>query len=150
MNNKKKKQQQPPPSTSSLKELKEVWYKKLEASGFNDIEADETRLKTWSSGTGSPYRAAYKYKEMMFDAKADYSRYAEHFLNEHKFKNERERIIWEYHTNGMSLRSISEILSQLPSNKKATVNIVRGVIKKLREKMFRLYGVTTGTRSDEQ
>lgn len=132
-----------------LAQLKREWYKKLKKEGFDDIEADETRLKTWSSGTGSPYRNTYKYKENMFDAKADYYRLAEHFLNEHRFKNNTERTIWEYHANGIGFRSIVDIYSELKIKQKITVHFVRYLIKDLREKMFRLYGVNTG-RTNEQ
>lgn len=131
----------------TLASLKKEWYDKLKSEGFNDIEVDETRLKTWSY---SMSRVAYKYKDMMFNSKTDYYRLSEHFLNEFKFESELDKVVWEYHTNGVSRKNIVKILNQLPDkNKHTTLAKIRYWLDKLKQKMFRLYEVHAGKPNEQ-
>lgn len=85
--------------------LKAKWYKKLEKSGFVDIEQDEDHLKQWYST-----RFKVVYDPVLFKAKEDYYRLARQFLHEHPFKSKYERLVWEYHSEGVGRREINNIL----------------------------------------
>lgn len=93
------------------KTLKAIWYKKLEKSGFEDIEAEDERLKAWSS--------QFKRQRSVdsWEAKAAYYSMADSFLNDYKFASRIERIIWEYHANGLSIRGIVETLNKVRKKK---------------------------------
>lgn len=92
----------------TYKELKKVWYQKLAKEGFEDIESDESHLKRWSSDVFNRKVVTEQYGG--WQAKAAYYNMAEQLLQEHEFTTEREKTIWEYHTNGISIRDIVEIL----------------------------------------
>lgn len=93
--------------TKKFKELNAKWAKKLEKSGFEDIEQPDGRLQTWHS-EWFKYRA----NPTLDLAKQDYYRHAGYFLYEHKFKSELEKEIWEFHAEGISIREISKLLNK--------------------------------------
>lgn len=116
--------------TKKLKKLKELWDRKLAKSGLEDIEdghPEEPLLIRWHSSDFKRARVRHT-----FHAKQEYFVQAEHFLNEYKFQNKRERRIWELHSKGLSLREIAKLVR---ANKDSTVH---KVIKRLRNEM--LYG----------
>lgn len=119
---------------SEFKELQSIWYAKLSRSGFTDIESDEFNVKRWSYNI--------KQDSITHKAKEEYYQLAERFLNEFKFKNRREKIIWEYHSNGISVRDIADLLTRLisPPNK----STVGAVVKRLKEIMKDMYLVKSG------
>lgn len=86
--------------------LKEIWYKKLEDSGFHDIETDEYKLKVYST------KWARKSYVSGIPHKIEYYRIANMFLLEHTFDTKLDKAIWEYHTNGLGARSIATILKK--------------------------------------
>jgi len=93
------------------KALTKLWYAKLKKSGFNDIENDKGQLKDWSS------RVQRKNEhENLLDSwpgKIAYYDMATTFLNEHSFENNLDKVIWEYHTNGISYRDIVKLLKKV-------------------------------------
>lgn len=95
-------------NNKDLKKLQKTWYEKLKKSGFDDIERNEEDLKVGSSSIF----LKHKYTRDLWEAKAEYYRLAEHFLNEYRFATTLERVIWEYHTNAISTRNIAEILKR--------------------------------------
>jgi hypothetical protein len=121
----------------TLKQLTKIWYKKLKDEGFKDIEQDELYLKRWSNEFVRPdanvkNRSDYnvrpttvRNKKNEFQDKQDYYYYATQFLNEYPFANNKERIIWEYHVNGISMRAISKLL------KKVRIRISRQTVYKI-------------------
>ncbi len=118
---------------TTFNKLKDAWYKKLAKSGFVDVERDEVYLKRNVS--------TIDYRRVTWESQADYSHMTTHFLNDYAFKNNRQRNIWEYHSNGISTRDIAKILNKV-SKKKVTKDTIRMVIFELREEMKKLYGVT--------
>jgi hypothetical protein len=92
--------QQPQTKKANFNKTQKEWYKKLKESGFHDIEYKD----------GSVEQAVPNYlrrrKDVAFQIESvqAYYRLAEHFLNEHKFKDNIEKAIWEYHANGLSIR----------------------------------------------
>lgn len=117
-----------------LNQLKTVWYRKLKQSGFKDIERDEDTLKNWSS------IFAYQKPGNNWQSKEEYYRYAAHFLEEHKFETELQKIIWEYHANGLSMRNIAKTLNKTRVTKTNYTSVWQ-VIKKLKVGMYKLYNI---------
>ena len=111
---------------------KAFWYKKLKEAGFEDIESDENNLKSWSS------KLARKNPPEIWQAKATYYSMARSFLNSHTFQNNLDKIIWEYHTEAISVRDIVETL-----NKTKVIKIGRDTvwltIRRLENAMKKLY-----------
>jgi hypothetical protein len=133
----------------TLKQLTKLWYAKLKKQGFVDIEQDEIYLKRWSNeftrkdenvnnrSTFNVKPKKVRNKKDEFQGKHDYYYYASHFLNEHKFESERDRIIWEYHTSGISMRNISKLLKRVKI--KISRDTVNRVISNLAERMKAQY-----------
>lgn len=101
-----KAKQQKKKKPQTLSELREVWYKKLERSGFDDIEATEYRLKR------SVHDFTLPVVNRDWYAKNEYYSMAGLFLNSYKFKSNIEKVIFEYHANGISVRDIAKIISK--------------------------------------
>lgn len=115
------------------KTLKNEWYEKLRESGFHDIEQDEFRFKHVS-------HASYFGREIVrrnYHAKSEYYSMAGQFLNTHKFSSELEKVIWEYHTHGISMRNIAKLLKKV--NVDMNKDSVNNVIKPLVVEMKKLY-----------
>lgn len=87
--------------------LKKIWDEKLKESGFKDIEYKSGSI---ASGVPSSLRGATSNLRAKVESTEEYYRMTYHFLNDHKFESELEKVIWEYYTNGLSYRSISKIL----------------------------------------
>lgn len=123
---------------TELELAKAIWYKKLEESGFVDIEQDEDNLKSWSA------KFATKKSQELWKAKESYYHMATHFLNDYKFETPIEKIIWEYHAEAISVQDISRILRKLRYRKlgqrsKIDHNSVWAVISKLEKIMKNMY-----------
>lgn len=109
----------------SLNELKKIWYKKLEESGFEDLEADETRMKKSLQTIFNRKSVTEQYGG--WQAKAAYYQMCDRFLLEHPFTTELEKAIWEYHTNAISFRDIAETLKKaniLPASRQSVFRVV--------------------------
>lgn len=119
-------------------ELQEKWYSKLKKKGFNDIEDhDETYrperdLKEWHSSMFQVNNSPERFQE-----KVRYYQLAGQFVHEHEFKDELEKLIWQGHSEGLSTREISRRMNQHGYGKDSIFQIV----KRLREAMFKTYGV---------
>lgn len=124
----------PKKKPQDLNQLKTVWYRKLKQSGFKDIERDEDTLKSWSS--------IFQYQKPGNNAqsKEEYYRYATHFLEEHNFETELQRIIWEYHSNGLSMRNIAKTLNKTKVTKTNYTSVWQ-VVKELKATMYKLYNI---------
>ena len=119
----------------SYVELKEIWYAKLKEAGFDDIEQDEYKLKMWSNRVyiENP-------NPVQREAKETYYILASRFLHDYKFKNQKDKIIWEYHANGISMRNIVKILEDVKI--KTNRNAVCVIVNRLATEMKKMYGVT--------
>lgn len=115
-----------------FKELQDKWYKKLEKSGFSDIEAGEDRLKSYSS-------VIFSYgNESSWRAKREYYQMAENFLTDYKFATTMEEIIWAYHANGISGHNIALLLGKAKIKKTNRTDVLI-IIKRLRSSMYSMY-----------
>jgi transposase-like protein len=131
--------------------LKREWARKLKESGFEDIEQDEYNLKQWSNKFARPndnitnqYREVnvkpkkIRNKKDEFQGKQDYFYYAVHFLNEHEFESNLQKVIWEYHTERISLRNIAKLLQKvnIEISHESVGKIIRPLVKLMKEKYF--------------
>lgn len=92
---------------NELARQQKIWYKKLEDSGFEDAEQDENSLKEWSS-------AFYRPRNTRLQASREpYFRLASHFLHDYQFETERDRVIWEYHAEGLQVHEIVDTLKKV-------------------------------------
>lgn len=97
--------------TSEFKKLNAKWSKKLEKSGFEDIEqpadfksgAPDGNLKKWSA---SFFSNPSRFDAAKYEAKEEYYRLAGQFLHEHRFSHRDEKALWEMHSEGLSIDSI--------------------------------------------
>ncbi len=96
-----------PFKTKEFAELKAEWDKKLEKSGFEDIETPKGDLK---DSHAAFFESHYNQTDAF--AKEQYYRQAGFFLYEHKFKTELERRIWELHVEGIGIREIVKVLKK--------------------------------------
>lgn len=121
--------------TKKFKTLQKKWYDKLKKEGFQDIESDENNLKEWTSvffSRRDPHRMA---------SRMEYFSYATRFLNDHEFADNKEKTIWELHSNGKSFTEIAAIIKK-KRYKRHNRSYVYLVIKDLVAKMYKTYGIT--------
>jgi hypothetical protein len=140
--NPKKRSPSSPSSKESYEEQRRVWYRKLKKEGFEDIEANDYDLRSPSYRFAHmDRRAKYTMEQakIQWAAKQEYYYLANHFLNEHEFENNRERNIWEYHSNGVSIRDIVIVLNKLPGRKKVNRDTIWKIIRKLSKLMKEQY-----------
>lgn len=90
----------------TYQQLRDVWYKRLKRSGFNDIEDSEGNLKDFT------YKQVKRHLHV-WESSGHYFELATSFLNEHEFESSRDRIIWEYHANALSTRDIAKLLKRV-------------------------------------
>ena len=135
----KKKQLSP---TEVLSKAKIVWYKKLKDSGFEDIERDELYLKRYSGSLNESgkEKLSYTKRRLHWESTGDYYSMAAKFLHDYKFTSNLEKVIWEYHAEGMSMRNIAKTLKKLKL-KKFNINKdkVNSIVKPLVLAMKRMY-----------
>jgi hypothetical protein len=82
-------------NSAEFKKLQAKWYKKLKASGFEDAEDGEGRLKVWSS-----HYFQSRYSTTAFNAQESYFRMAGQFLHTYAFESRTDREIWRQHAEG--------------------------------------------------
>lgn len=104
--------------TKKFKQLNAKWADKIAKDkqpdgkpAFKDIEHDEDTLSAYSS-------RYLKYPTYVWDLKSAYYSLCESFLQKYEFESNYERIVWEYHTNGLGVREIAKILRKLKYRKK--------------------------------
>lgn len=114
-----------------FKEIQKHWYQKLAEAGFKDIESPTTK---WLPGTfwhSSHFRT--QYTPDAFEAKEEYYRLASQFLFSYKFKTFREKVIWKFHSEGISVREIAARLQR--NSQKINKDKVNQIILHLIEEM---------------
>lgn len=112
--------------------LKTRWYTKLAKAGFEDIELNEHRLRTWS------HNFTDENTKKSWQAKETYYRLAINFLNDYKFESNLDKVIWEYHSLGISARHISETLFKagIKKYKKSKVWLKIDMLRAEMKKMY--------------
>lgn len=131
-------------NSDQYNKLKKIWDKKLAKSGFKDIEKNEYDFKPNKSSaifTRTTGRSQSSLTPISMAAKRDYYIMAEHFLNDHEFESRLDKIIWEYHANGISVRNIAITLNKV-RKKKIYKSQVWLIVNRLEQAMKNLYQVT--------
>ncbi len=118
-------------SAQNYNKLKKEWYKKLKDSGFNDIEKSTGQI-------GRTKPNVTNRNSDQISAIQEYYAMARSFLIDHNFVSEFEKIVWEYHSEGLSLRKISETLEK---NKISTLqrDAIHAIVKRLEKLMKSKY-----------
>ena len=127
--------------TKGFKELQDEWSKKLESSGFKDIEDKNEVIKRGSWDFRSRERREERIR------KEEYFTQAIYFLNDYVFDNDIDRVIWRLHSEGDTVRNTSEYLRE---NHPPGLNFgnVQKVILRLRREMREFYDNNTEVCDD--
>lgn len=115
-----------PFETKAFRRLQRIWYAKLAASGFVDIEGDEANAVALRD------RHLRERASVVVEANSEYYRMCERYLFVGEFSTV-ERQVWTLHAAGHSVRSIADRLG-------LTKTLVHARVEKHRAKM-RLSGV---------
>ncbi len=107
-----------------LKKLQALWAKKLERSGFFDIERANGTLKNHD---------AYRVREMnanhdVMAARQRYYELARQFYHANTFETSREKRVWHMHSEGESTYTIA---GETKSSQSDIDRIVRRLAKKM-------------------
>lgn len=119
---------------NDLEKLKKIWYKKLKDSGFGDIEYDENWMKSCLPRPNATIR-----DPLVRETVQAYYNMASHFLNEYKFEEELDKVIWEYHTEGISPRNIIKLLKAAKIKRKVYRKFIEDKIKRFEATMKEMY-----------
>lgn len=117
--------------TKKFKDLNKKWTKRLEASGFKDIEHNEDTLTAYST-------KFLNHPSYVWDLKSAYYSMCESFLQSYQFATPREQVVWEYHTNGLGTRAIAKIFNAVRKKKVTHVTIWR-IVSRLETVMKETY-----------
>lgn len=126
--------------SKDFNDLQSVWYKKLEESGFNDIEeqypeSNKAFLKTWDSHYFKSDCHGF-YGAEFYRIKADYYYYAAQYLHQGVFDSEIEKEIWSLHSDGFGVRKSAEKLNEkFLGGRPLTRDKVWRIVKRLRLNM---------------
>lgn len=126
-----KKQKGRKQADKSFAALQAEWRKRLEKSGFIDIEEPDDphqRLKQWDS-----HYFSSKYSKPVFHARETYFQNASEFLMTYEFEDEKSRLIWDLHSQGHCLREIARISKA--GNKDTVGKIVKALAAIMRQKI---------------
>ena len=91
-----------------FKALQQKWYKKLEKSGFEDIEQTSDDRGFLKQNHNSYFKT--RHTPLSFQNTQEYFLQCSHFLLEHDFNTEQARAIWKLHSEGYSRREIAKML----------------------------------------
>lgn len=122
--------------SKAFKNLQAKWYRKLEESGFEDIEDEDEQIKVSATQFANPRNYSGNTKTWAkehFEKKKYYER-ASRLLKEDSFLDETERRIWELHSRGVPIRKIVLILRAEGIDKGK--NQVNQIINELQGLMF--------------
>jgi hypothetical protein len=118
---------------TNFEKLQDKWYKKLEKTGFKDIEYADMSVKSarvsrslnWSDPT-------------LRQSVLEYYLMAYNFLIDYKFESEVDKIIWEYYAEGLSIRDIVQILKDTKVMRTNKVRVWK-TVKQLEIAMKKMY-----------
>lgn len=95
-----------------FKSLQKLWYDKLKASGFNDIECGELGSQYETHGYLKNSKTAPKRVQTIdfdiYTSTLEYYSIAGEYLHTHKWTDYIEQQIWEQYCNGQTLRQIAK------------------------------------------
>lgn len=137
-------------SRSELKKLQKEWYKKLEDTGFNDIEKNESSEYNVKRPVSKRFTEKNKlFRKGTWVVKQEYYDMALEFLNVYPFPRELDKVIWEYHANGLTVRDISQTLLKTGITLNPTGAVARR-IKKYSDIMKKVLWTANADTTNEQ
>lgn len=114
-------------SCKACRNLKNEWYSYLAASGFEDHEKDgQLKVTVNSHQTAKDWQ-----DETLFHSRVNYYQWARSKLNDGGFTSERDKLIWECHTEGLSSREIAPRFDIHQSNIVRAVNRIKNSLAKV-------------------
>lgn len=120
-------------NTKQFLELQKEWYDKIKEEGFNDIEEFITSFRVRD-------HLIANYTKETFESKEYYYRLASQFIYSHKFNDEAEKLIWELHSEAVSIRRTVTLLRasgiKISNNRLINKRYVNEIIIELRKKML--------------
>lgn len=122
-----------PVKKTDFEKLKDLWYEKLRKTGWKDIEQDEDNLKRWETSSNKHRRPG------LWESTEAYYQMATNFLNDYTFSDNVEKIIWEYHSEGISIRDIVVLLRKAKIRKKFTRQSIWLILERLTKSMKSMY-----------
>ena len=117
-------------NSKEFRDLQKKWYGKLKKAEFKDIERPDGTLELW---TCSFFKT--RYNETLFSAKEEYYRLASQLLHSHSFQDKKEMLMWQMHSEGISVRNIVKTLKA--KKFKVSKDTVHAVIKRLANLMLK-------------
>lgn len=96
--------------TTEFKRLKKEWDRKLAASGFDDIEKNDTENIVTNEIIKTGENMYMHYVDFVENAGLDYYQFCHQILREFNFKRELDRVVFELYTEGRTVREISSDL----------------------------------------
>lgn len=112
----------------NLASIKKEWYKKLKDSGFEDIETDDGKLIRWSSSYLK--QVSKEGRETQQHAKESYYRLAGQFYHSYLFETRQEKLVWELHSSGKSMRDIAKVIKMSSTTVKERIHKLRNIMFK--------------------
>lgn len=119
-------------NNKNFNKLRDKWYKKLEASGFKDAETTKGKLKISAKEVLRDYRINTK------QSKEDYFAMADQFLNEYSFDSNFEKIIWEYHCNGLGVHAIVDTLrkAKIAKTNRTSIGLIISTLREIMKSKY--------------
>lgn len=124
-------------TAEEFQKLKDKWYLKLKKSGFHDIEYNDT---LFINGKTTEFHKKEKFVHGTWEADRDYYIMAEQFLHAYAFDRHIDKVIWEYHSNGLGVRAIASTLQKagIKKMRKSSVWLIISRLKKIMLQMNHL------------
>lgn len=75
--------------------------------------------------------------ELLRDSVTAYYNMAHHFLTEYQFESELEKVMWEYHAEGLSIRNIVKVLNStkaINTNRERVWKTIRRLVVLMKER----------------
>lgn len=123
----------------SLSKLKSEWDKKLADSGFKDIEDNTGRLKNSVSSRYLETKNNGKQIEAIvldYSIKEQYYRMASAFLYDYFWTSHLDKLLWWYHSEGLSIADINDIMDDLGIKGMGTPSTVQRKLERIKTLML--------------
>ncbi len=115
--------------TDSFAKTKKEWDAKLKTVGFEDIEATD-------NGIVRPQ--IFTTKKVQYDGGEVYYDFCQRLLRDFPFKQDRDRLIFELHAEGKSLRNIEALLKDNQDFRPVKLTQIQKIIHQIKEDFGRL------------
>lgn len=122
--------------SKEFKRLEKLWYKKLEKSGFEDLErgsgSQDKPLRSVSADEFNLFLNRTQHGGFHF--KQEYYRIAGHFLHDNRFESKFDKKVWSLHAQGISIRKIVKILKleKIATYRKEVDETIRRLANKMK------------------